>query len=421
LLVLLLVAVVALSSGGCASWPGIVDRETPVGQDSSQDIQVQGLRKAMDDAAEHGGSLQLFLVHGMSNHPFGPEKTFQKTLGIADYPKLVEEIPKPEWREEKKEACIAAIKRYQFDPLVTRLIKELGFEQTSQQPATLEWLQDGEQLLGYQLRWPFESAPDRNGRVRRLVVHLNSWAMVTIPHKVKLLGDDNYAGRRDFPINRGLKDGLVSWGLMDAALYVGAGKKDMQQAVAKGLHLLAEGSPAPNRHDRFAFGAASLGSVITLDTMKNVLNEGGVCYGGVCRRLAPETVSGMFREGVPLFLFANQIPLLDPASIPASGSRNATVSASTSALTDLAEQLPKDGVLTVVAFNDPSDMLGYRVPAIPTHAKGAQIRVVNVAVRNQSLGLWWIFSNPLSAHVDFPKTNAVMNEMVNGITIPSDP
>jgi hypothetical protein len=411
----------ALSTSGCASWPGIVDRKTPEGQDTSEKIEVQGLRQAIGDAAELGGSLQLFLVHGMSNHPFGPEGELGRRLGTPDYSQLLDEIKKPAWRAAKKEAVISAIQDYQFDPLVKRLAKELGVRDSRSDPsiehATLEWLEDDGKLLGYQLRWPFEGSPDQNGRIPRLVVHLNSWAMVTIPHKVKLLGDDNHAGRKDFRLNRGLKDGLVSWGLMDAALYVGAGRTGMQQAVAQGLHLLAEGSLAPSRHDRFAFGAASLGSVITLDTMKNLLEHGGVCYGGMCRRLAPETIASMFRKGVPLFLFANQIPLLDPASVPASAAGSTAISESTAALTDLAERLPQGAVLTVVAFSDPSDMLSYRVPAIATARKSAVIRVVNIAVRNQSVGLWWLVSDPLAAHTGFPKTRAVMNEMVNGMTI----
>jgi hypothetical protein len=204
----------ALASGGCASWPGIVDRETPAGQDTSEKIEVQGLRQAMGDAAELGGSLQLFLVHGMSNHPFGPEGELGGRLGTPDYPRLLEEIRKPAWRAAKKKALITAIQDYQFNPLVERLAGELGVRDSRSdpriEPATLEWLEDDGTLLGYQLRWPFEGSTDHNGRVPRFVVHLNSWAMVTIPHKVKLLGDDNHAGRRDFLLNRGLKEDIAA-------------------------------------------------------------------------------------------------------------------------------------------------------------------------------------------------------------------
>ena len=391
--------------------PGIVDIKTPPGQDTSQHLAVPGLNDALDDATDKNGRLHVFLVHGMSNHPFGPEKEFQRRFGVSDYPSLLRHLDDPAWRASKTSAVIGSIQEKQFDPLVDRLARELGVSPSQTEGPTLEWIENKNRLLGYQLRWPFEGPRDGTGRTPRMVIHLNAWALASIPHKIKLLGDDNHAGRKDFFFNRALKDGLVSWGLMDAALYVGAERANMQHAVETGINWLAHGypqkeTPQPAAGDRYAFGAASLGSAITLDTLKMLLAE-------------PDspTVARMFRSGVPLYLFANQIPLLDPASVSSGAGNRAKITNSTQALKEIARQLPKDAVLTVVAYNDPSDMLGFPVPAIPDNGDGAKIRVINVAVRNQAFGIWWLFSNPLAAHTGHPRTRTVMKNMADGITV----
>lgn len=406
----------ALGLVSCATIPGIKDYRFPHGQKPMGVTHVGGLEEAIDSAAAKGGALHLFLVHGMSNHPFGSD--FASKLGVKDYPDLLEQLKRPAWRREKEGAMIDCITRTQFDPLVTRLAGRLKVKPLAESACRLKWIDDRRGLAGYQLRWEFASdagTGDGTAPPRRLVVHLNSWAFTTIPAKAGLQAADAYEERNAFPFNKALKDGVVTWGLMDAALYVGSERKRMQHVVAKGLEWVGE---EDLKSGRFAFGAASLGSVITLDTMAEAAGS-----------LNPEISDALFDGTLPLYLFANQIPLLDPAArrpFPAIAKQGGTApprSPVANSLQNFAAQAPRPsrphqihqprGKLTVLAFNDPSDMLGYQVPPVPS--KNVDVTVINVTTRNQAIGIWFLGVNPLDAHTGFPKTRAVVEMMVKGI------
>lgn len=416
-----LVASVVLSS--CATFPRIVGTSIAGSKDEQRTITVQGLKQAVADAGAEGGSVHLFLVHGMSNHPFGKEADFKQKFGAEDYREILEKLRSKDYRDEPKRhnTFIKTIAETQFTPLVPRLAKRLNLEEDTDQ-SKLEWYLDGDGLLGYKLRRVFESAPN-NGPKRRLVVHLSAWAPVSIAEKIELKANDDYDQRKTFIANKMIKDGVITWGLADAAQYVGKGKERIQLAVAKGVESMANEARLQSQSgrkessDRFAFGAASLGSIITLDTLRCLADgNGNFCYIGSgksgCISVSPETVKAMFSRSMPLYFFANQIPLLGPAD-PNSNKKDGIETKVASFAKDVGAKN-----LTVVAFNDPADFLGYRVPKIESNGS-TKVDVVNVMTRNQSVGIWFVVNSPLDAHTGFSKTRAVMNYMADGGTVNS--
>lgn len=408
----------------CATWPRIVEKSIATSDKSHPPVTVPGLREAVERAAARGGSVHLFLVHGMSNHPFGGEASFPTEFQAKDYTDILAKLRSNDWREEpvRRGRFIAAIRKAQFDPLVPRLVSRLGLDYVANS-SELEWYEDGKGLLGYKLREVFEGKSTGGKSPRRLVVHLSAWAPVSIAEKIPLMARDNYQERNDFPLNRSIKDGTVSWGLADAAQYVGKNRSRIQYAVALGLESMAKeagidsssANPGVCR-DLFAFGAASLGSIITLDALATLAGNGGKqCYldGGrnTCVNLDSTVVQAMFSGGLPLYLFANQIPLLWPAI----EGKYKTKGEARALANQIAEFAPaaKQHRFLVVAFNDPADFLGYRVPNLDT-GKGVGIDVINVMTRNQGYGIWWLVNSPLDAHTGFPKTRAVMDFMAEG-------
>ena len=220
-----------------------------------------------------------------------------------------------------------------------------------------------------------------------------------------------------------IKDSVITWGLADAAQYVGKSKERIQLAVAKGIESMAKeasietASGRRNSSDKFAFGAASLGSIVTLDTLRSIAEKDGeYCYIGAgkggCVSVSAETVKAMFSRNMPLYFFANQVPLLGPADPSTRGMGNVE-----SKVASFAKDIGTKN-LTVVAFYDPADFLGYRVPKIESNGD-TKVDVVNVMTRNQGFGIWYVINNPLDAHTGFPKTRAVMNFMADGAKVSS--
>ena len=110
-------------------------------------------------------SVHLFLVHGMSNHPFGKEADFQRKFDAKDYADILEKLRSREFRDEPKrhDNFIKSITECQFNPLVPRLAKRLKLLEKSDQ-SKLEWYLDGEGLLG--------SSSGESLRVNALQTHL---------------------------------------------------------------------------------------------------------------------------------------------------------------------------------------------------------------------------------------------------------
>ncbi len=413
-----------LLAASCATWPRIEHRSiaTKNAADKPEKVTVPGIADAVKATARDGGSLHLFLVHGMSNHPFGPPKKFKTNFEVEGYPELMNKLKEKSWREKPETHAnfIKAISLAQFDPLVPNLAKTLKLVET-EDARRLDWYEDEKGIIGYKMRRVFEGEPVQTGQRRRLVVHLSAWAPVTIPEKLALLESDNYPQRNFFIGNRVIKDASVSWGLADAAQYVGKNKGRMRAAVAMGIESMAReanlNSQAGRRasQDRFAFGAASLGSIITLDTLQMLAQSGGAqCFvdGGSkgCVTVSPGAIKAMFSNDMPLYMFANQIPLLAPAI-----DTDFKSDAFAQKVADITGRKEPRKFL-IVAFNDPSDFLGYRVPHIAS-SDTVDVDVVNLVTRNQSFGVWFFLNNPLQAHGGFALTSAVMDFIAKGGTI----
>ena len=390
----------------CATIPGVRKITVPKGQISAEGQKVKGLNESIDEASANGGALHLFLVHGMSNQPFGDPKELGS--GIYSYGDVVEKFKNDkEWRVRNEAMLTERATKAQFEELVSRTADKLGT--TEKISEKLTWIEDKKGVMGYQVRTEYKGA-SAEGRQRRLVVHRNCWAFTVIPFKSELLALDNDPARDRYFLNKMLKDSIVTWGLMDAALYVGSQRNRMQDAVSRGLAMVGK---EDLKNGRFAFGAASLGSIITLDTMARDASK-----------LDSDIKNAFFREEQPLYFFANQVGLLgagdkDPLKSVAKANQTAIVAPELStSLQNFAKSADpttksETAKLTVIAFNDPADFLGYPVPAQENDS--VEFRIVNVSVRNQGLGIWGTVVNPLDAHGGFPKTRGVVKILTEGI------
>lgn len=406
-----MIMMTALLLGCCAPWPRVGDIRPA---DANDSFGLIGLETAIDSTDGVDGALHLFLVHGMSNHPFGPEENFQRRFGVSCYGDLLPKVRDPEWRRANEARLVESIITSQFDPLVTNLASRLAIKPVQHEPCRLTWLGNPDNPHGYQLRWEF-AGRTASGKTRRMVVHLNNWSLTTIHSKLQLLEDDTYPERNAFFANKKIKDAMVTWGLMDAAMYVGQGRARMQAPVADGLKLVAR---EDLKRGRFAFGAASLGSIITLDTMTRIT-----------RSLDPDMTAALFKGDLPLYLFANQIPLLGPAAersleqMTNPAYRASLTSPVSDSLGQFAAQAVREGktgdsrpILSVLAFNDPADLLGYRVNP-PKASDDVTVRVANVTTHNRGWGIWGIVTNPYSAHAGFPETSGVIKLMLRDLEV----
>lgn len=418
---------------------------------------VPGLRAALNETAGEGGTLRVFLVHGMSNHPYGDKNAFSDTFDkdVADYPALLEKMKSPAWRNGKKADFIKAIVGSQFTPLIPNLAATLGLHQ--EEGVELQWLTgNGEQdVIGYQLRRPFRGVVD--GQERRVVFYVSSWAHTCLEPKSELARHEEYPERK-YPIaNKGIKDGLVTWGLMDAALYVGTNRHRMEEAVAQGLSAMWAESAGQSAHDRYVFVSASLGSIITLNTLTRILNEAPPA-GTTGKSLSPEAVITMLlppKSGnslrppaspASLHMLANQVPLLAqavdnggaglkatdaegaaPSETPLEAPQATALRGFARALSQALGQAKSLGLekqgdgkrqLNVIAYTDPADLLSFQIRKRDLPGFGelenVNIELTNVLVRNPAFGIRPLFSWPLSAHSDFDKSPAVIWLMAEG-------
>ena len=200
-------------------------------------------------------------------------------------------------------------------------------------------------------------------------------------------------------LNGALKDELLDECLADAVFYAGdTGHQAIGAAVQDALVRLLPREPG---HDRpLVVYTESLGSKILFDALDDP------------KHWATATFAGWYQRPVQVFMGANQLPLLSLATDPTlatagaaqpaisgvqrQANRIAHVVAGTRPLGMFAK--PNSGQRLVVAFDDPNDLLGYKVrPYGPAHPDVAFIDVL-VSNATEYLGL---IESPLAAHTRY--------------------
>jgi len=194
------------------------------------------------------------------------------------------------------------------------------------------------------------------------------------------------------------KTNLMDWGLSDAVIALGPMRTYLRQTIDEAFaYAEVDDAGQPADHD-YVLVAASLGSFIVLDAWSN---DAGA------RRMLDRTAY--------VYLFANQFALLELARLghsapnlaPAASAESASPMEALHRWSAAPRALGAPVVRQVIAFSDPSDVLTFRVPALP----GA--KVVNVYDRNgfDFLGL---AADPLAAHTGHAANNSVLDVMIEG-------
>jgi pimeloyl-ACP methyl ester carboxylesterase len=246
--------------------------------------------------------------------------------------------------------------------------------------------------------------------------------------------------------NRSLKNTIFDWGFSDAFMSVGAMhplfREGMRQLFRQCARFNADGTRThdweqelkdPHGIDReFVVVAHSLGSYLVFSTL-NLDQEEAPQPANDSPVIADSSKASedaaaryIFERTTLVYFFANQIPLLELATMqpPGPGATaqlqgatqnpaRATLSAQIRTWRNLrrsfgrrpsGEEESATRPRQVVAWSDPSDLLTWRIPEM----KG--LTIDNLYVRNT---FWhWIIAGPVSAHVNYAKNPDVMRIMM---------
>ena len=245
--------------------------------------------------------------------------------------------------------------------------------------------------------------------------------------------------------NRSLKNTILDWGFSDAVMAVGAMngifREGMRQLFLESARFNADGTRTndwekqlkdPHGMDQeFIVVSHSLGSYLVFSTLNMDQQEEfpestqAPATGGKATEDAAARY--IFERTSLVYFFANQIPLLELATMETAGTATsaqgnetkepdakATLSAQMRTWKNLRRSFgSKPGEeeelaakpRQVVAWSDPSDLLTWRIPGM----KGLMID--NLYVRNT---FWrWIVARPIAAHVNYDRNRDVIRVMMS--------
>jgi hypothetical protein len=246
-------------------------------------------------------------------------------------------------------------------------------------------------------------------------------------------------------VNRSLKNAIMDWGFSDAMMAVGSMhplfREAMRQLFLQSARFNADGTRTndweqqlkePHGMDReFIVVSHSLGSYLVFSTLnmdqQEAYPQSTVTVGTGSKATEDAAAQYIFERTSLVYFFANQIPLLELATMETPGtaeSEQGLATAPTEAKAALTAQMRTWNDLRrnfgkkagqeeetaakprqVVAWSDPSDLLTWRIPEM----KG--LVVDNLYVRNT---FWrWIVAGPIRAHVNYDKNRAVIHVMMS--------
>lgn len=216
-------------------------------------------------------------------------------------------------------------------------------------------------------------------------------------------------------VNRALKTGLMDWGFSDAVLALGPLRLYLLDAIRQLIlksqaDSRAAGVSDPTRQpvdQEFIIVCHSLGSYLifsALDINQTTIKTATVQQSG-------NRFSQVLERTSMVFFFANQLRLLELASLDGPSDRNlATHLESWGKLRcDYLKSKPGASQVCrpprITALNDPSDVLNWTVPNLPG------VEVENYTVKN-STRWFWIIENPTKAHNNYARHKRAIREML---------
>jgi len=217
-------------------------------------------------------------------------------------------------------------------------------------------------------------------------------------------------------VNRKLKNGILDWGFSDAVLALGPLRTylldGIRQLILKSVAISPDGTrggdATPRDDQEFVIVSHSLGSYLifaALDIRPATLQTATVQNSG-------DAFKGVLRRTSLVYFFANQLRLLELASLDGASDKNLVTHLedwgtlrceylTASAGTGQPCARPK-----IVALNDPSDLLTWTVPE-----QIASVEVQNVMVKN-TRHWFWLIASPTKAHDNYAKNKGAVEQML---------
>lgn len=314
-------------------------------------------------------------------------------------------------------------------PLMLALTQRMGFSTQNRNYKEIEMKNAQNEPVGVLRIYRF-SNPETN---QAIIFYEQTWASITFPSKEKLAYDVNqeYSAKRT-KVNAVLKK-YADETLPDPLIYLGPDGtrmldssiqsfcwmtsytyEDLPQRSAATCQISSKDAIYSLKNDRFAFITSSLGSRIAIDALQTIALD--------INHLPPtkenkEALSLLRDKDIPIFMFANQLPLLQMG-------RTKPLNAG-----KIKEFCDPNGVsynkrlfkqLDVIAFSDPNDLLSYALEpdAVDLYFDSALCPVItNVSLTitpRINLGFGEV-ANPLSAHQNYEFNPLVLNMIVDGL------
>jgi len=229
--------------------------------------------------------------------------------------------------------------------------------------------------------------------------------------------------RRSARLNRVLKTNLSDWGFADAVLALGPLHTWMVDGIRQLILKSVAASEAtgtdesaifPAANQEFVLVAHSLGSYLIF----SALNVEDVTARAESGHRSAQAYLQVLRQTSLVYFFANQVPLLELANLDESPGNEFAADQFAKNLEawgklhcDYELSLAGAGVSCakpkIIALNDPSDLLTWRVPPLQT------VDVQNLQVKN-ALHWFWLIENPTRAHDNYPNDKRTIEQMLHG-------
>lgn len=208
--------------------------------------------------------------------------------------------------------------------------------------------------------------------------------------------------------NRRLKNGLLDWGFSDAVLALGPLRTYLQdgirQLILKSVAGSAEGSKA---NQEYVIVSHSLGSYLIF----GALDINPATAKTNASKDAAEAFQQILARTSLVYFFANQLRLLALASLDETSDNSLAghLESWGKLRCDYLNSLPgstgKCLPPQIVALNDPSDLLTWTVPELPS------VEVRNVVVKNAT-HWFWLFESPTKAHDNYTRNKDAIARML---------
>jgi hypothetical protein len=374
------------------------------------------------------GGVHFLLVHGMNNHPFG-------FIDSADTPNYLDrgsyaglESYLRNWKglpPEEKRRVAAVAKNSQFSDFIKTYSKRAGITIPDSQQLDFTPIFDSSNtsVSGYLL-----TLRGTHSSGTPVTFNVVCWSILSSVRKEAIYGAWSHAPGAaegllsDFKldplrneVNRGIRRGVVVWGLTDASLYMSSSAPEFEWCVYQGVKRVIKGM---DKKDRVAVVTASLGSTIAFNAIDKLVAGEPIAKArnAGLNDADQDQLKDLFRDDngndltdqtrITFYMFANQFGLLGGGT-----AFTALQSAAKNAKASERHPVP----IQVVSFTDPDDLLSM---PFPTPRDPRYMVAQNVYVRNNRAVLGILIAgratNPLNAHNGYGTNPAVLDTMLKG-------